>query len=256
MRKNNVKKILGEGGSITNGWLHIPNTWSAEVMASAGWDAVTVDMQHGLMDMETAIQMLQAISTTDTMPLARAGWNKPGEIMRLLDGGAYGIICPMINTREECEAFVGACKYPPQGYRSVGPTRAKVYGGSDYVDHANDELLTLAMIETVQALENIEAILSVEGLDGIFAGSGDLRLSLIAQFGHNEIQKYFESSLEKVMSACERANKTPGIWSPNIDAAEDAIKKGFRFLSISSDSMILSAQSKQLAETMKSKLKN
>ena len=102
---------MGRNVAAINGWLHIPSTWSAEVMARQGWDSLTIDMQHGLMGMETAIQMLQAVSTTDVVPMARVNWNSPGDIMKLLDAGAYGIVCPMIETREECEAFVGACRF-------------------------------------------------------------------------------------------------------------------------------------------------
>ena len=101
MRKNKVKEILKSGGTVISGWLHIPNTWTAEVMANAGYDTVAVDMQHGLMNIETAMQMMQVIGTTDAIPLARCNWNEPGSIMKLLDSGAYGIICPMVNTKEE-----------------------------------------------------------------------------------------------------------------------------------------------------------
>jgi len=155
-RKNSIKEIWRNGGAALNGWLHIPSSWSAEVMAHQGYDSLVVDLQHGLMNYETAVPMLQAIGTTDVMPLARVPWNEPGIIMKLLDAGAYGMICPMINTREECERFVGACRYFPDGYRSLGPTRAKVYGGADYAQHANQEVITMAMIETAEAVANAD----------------------------------------------------------------------------------------------------
>ena len=110
------------------GLLHIPSAWSAEIMANQGWDTLVVDMQHGMMGMETAIVMLQAIATTAAVPMARVNWNTPGDIMKLLDAGAYGIICPMIETREECEAFVGACKYPPLGNAQPGTGRGRGSG--------------------------------------------------------------------------------------------------------------------------------
>src|SRR5215813_2067648 len=141
MRENKVHSIWKSGGSALNGWLTIPSSWSAEVMANLGWDSVTIDMQHGLMDYQTALGMLQAISTTPTTPLVRVNWNEPGIIMKMLDAGAYGVICPMINSRAECEAFVGACRYHPQGYRSSGPIRATLYGGPDYHEKANDTIL-------------------------------------------------------------------------------------------------------------------
>ena len=116
MRENTLKGIWRSGGAVINGWLGIPSSVAAENMAQAGWDSLTVDLQHGLVDYSDAVRMLQAISTTSTIPLARVPWLEPGIIMKMLDAGAYGVICPMINSRAECEAFVGACRYVPQGY--------------------------------------------------------------------------------------------------------------------------------------------
>ena len=238
MRQNKLKQILRSGKTAICGWLHIPNTWTAEVMANTGWDCVTVDMQHGLHSIETAIQMMQAISTTETTPIARANWNNPGEIMRLLDGGAYGIICPMINTKEECSSFVGATKYPPLGYRSLGPTRARVYGGLDYATHANDAILTLAMAETVQAIENIEEICSVKGLDGIFIGSGDLKLSIQTAYKNKHLE-IFEKSVDTVLQECKKRNLIAGVWCASVKDAKIMIEKGFQFIALKSDSMML-----------------
>ena len=148
MRKNKIKQMMKDGKSVINGWLQIPSTVSAEVMAHQGWDSLTIDMQHGLVDYTNALPMLQTISTTDVTPLARVNWNEPGQIMKILDAGCYGIICPMVSNRNEAEKFVKACMYPPHGYRSFGPVRGLIYGGGDYADHANNEMLKFAMIET------------------------------------------------------------------------------------------------------------
>src|SRR2546430_741853 len=131
MRENRVRSIWQAGGHVVNGWLAIPSSVSAEAMAHAGWDSLTIDLQHRLVGYTSAVPMLQAISTTNVTPLARVPWNEPGIIGKLLDAGCMGIVCPMINSRQECEAFVGACRYPPMGYRSHGPTRATIYAGSD-----------------------------------------------------------------------------------------------------------------------------
>jgi 4-hydroxy-2-oxoheptanedioate aldolase len=178
MRENTIRTIWQAGGAVLNGWLSIPSSWTAELMAHQGWDSLTVDTQHGLIGYDVALPMLQAISTTSTMPLARVAWNEPAGIMKLLDAGAFGIICPMINTRAEAEAFVGACRYAPQGYRSAGPTRASIYAGADYLQQANASIITLAMIETAQAVQNVDDIMSVTGLDGIYIGPSDLAISL------------------------------------------------------------------------------
>ncbi|NDJ61959.1 MAG: 2,4-dihydroxyhept-2-ene-1,7-dioic acid aldolase [Chloroflexi bacterium] len=246
MRKNELRALLAEGGVAMNGWLHIPSTWSAELMAHAGWDSLTVDLQHGMHGLEMAIQMLQAISTTDTVPLVRVTWNDPGQIMRMLDAGAYGIICPMINTRAECEAFVGACRYPPLGYRSLGPTRARVYAGADYAEHANDEMLTLAMVETAEAVANIDAIASVPGLDGIFVGTGDLRLSLTGGIGFDSADTQVDAALDTILAACARHDRVPGLFTASADYARQMIARGFRLVTIKTDSMLLSESAQQV----------
>lgn len=251
MRQNKLKQIWESGGTILCGWLHIPNTWSAEVMANSGWDGVTVDMQHGLMNIETAMQMMQVISSTTAMPLARVNWNEPGSIMKLLDSGAYGIICPMINTGAECEAFVGACRYPPLGYRSFGPTRGRIYGGPDYGDHANETIVTIAMIETKEAVENIDAILSVKSLDAIFIGSGDLKLSLTGKTGHGNNPKVFEEAVNTILESCQKHQIIPGIWCANATAAKKMIDKGFRFIAVSSDSLMLANYAKEIVKELR-----
>lgn len=248
MKTNKLRKIWADDGIVVNGWLHIPAMWSAEVMANAGWDSITVDMQHGFHSIETAIQMMQAISTTDTIPLARVNWNEPGSIMRLLDAGAYGIICPMVNTREECEAFVGACRYPPMGYRSLGPTRARVVMGADYADHANDEILTIAMVETKESLDNLDAIASVEGLDMIFVGTGDLRLSLTGKVGFDSDDSQMDAALDKILAACEKYNLIAGLFTASPEYAAQMVKRGFRFVTVKTDSMILSEYAKKLVD--------
>jgi 4-hydroxy-2-oxoheptanedioate aldolase len=255
MRANKLKKLLKSRETVTCGWLHIPNSWTAEVMANAGWDSVAVDMQHGLHSIETAIQMMQGICTTDTVPLARVSWNSPGEIMRLLDGGAYGIICPMVNNKKECEAFVGACKYPPFGYRSFGPTRARVYAGADYGEYANDEILTLAMVETTEAVKNINEICTVEGLDGIFIGSGDLKLSIKATT-KNYSSELFDQAIETILKECKKSGLVPGIWCANTEDAKEMIEKGFKFIALKSDSMMLSQYSKEQSTALKNIIKN
>jgi len=133
--------MMKDGKPVINGWCAIPSTASAEAMAHQGWDSLTVDMQHGLVDYSNALPMMQTISTTDVTPLARVNWNEPGQIMKILDAGCYGIICPMVSNKKEAENFVQACMYPPDGYRSFGPVRGLIYGGADYADHANEEIL-------------------------------------------------------------------------------------------------------------------
>lgn len=246
MKPNRIRQIWRDGGVALCGWLHIPDSWSAELMAHAGWDCLTIDLQHGFHSMETAIRLLQAISTTDTVPFARVNWNEPGAIMRLLDGGAYGIICPMINTRAECEAFVGACRYPPHGYRSLGPTRARLVAGADYASHANDEIITMAMVETKEALANIDDIASTPGLDAIFIGTGDLLLSLKGRTGFDTDDPHIDAALDTVLAACQRHGVVTGLFTASPAYARAMARRGFRFIAVKTDSMILSESAAQL----------
>ena len=177
MSHKTVKQTIDPNQININAWLAIPNSWTAEMVARAGYDIVTIDMQHGLIDYQVALSMLQAISSTNVPALVRVPWNDPGILMKVLDAGAAGVICPMINTKEEAEQFIGACRYPPLGYRSYGPLRA-INLDRDYFKTANSKIIVLAMIETKQALENIDEIISVEGIDGFYIGTMDLSISL------------------------------------------------------------------------------
>ena len=141
----NIKnKILNEKKILINGWLSIPNSFTAEAMSKMGWDSITIDMQHGLNDYSSSISMLQAISHKEVFPFVRVPWSEPGIIMKMLDLGALGIISPMINNKKECENFVSYCNYPPIGERSFGPMRAQLVYGSDYFSKANENILSFA----------------------------------------------------------------------------------------------------------------
>ena len=178
MRENRLRTLWNQDRAAVNGWLAVPDSFSAEVMAHQGWDTLTIDMQHGVIDYQRMVTMLQAISTTPTVPVVRVPWLEPGIIMKTLDAGAYGVICPMVNTREEAQRLVSYTHYAPMGSRSFGPVRANLYGGPDYATEANRTVVAFAMIETAQALDNLDAILSVEGLDAIYIGPSDLSLAL------------------------------------------------------------------------------
>ena len=153
-----------EGGVCINAWLSIPNFFIAEAFGKMGWDAITIDMQHGQSDYSSSIPMLQALSSSASTPMVRVPWYEPGIIMRMLDLGVLGIIAPMINTKKDCEKFVSYCYYPPIGQRSFGPMRAQLIHGSNYFEKANQNILSFAMIETQQAVDNLDEILSVPNL--------------------------------------------------------------------------------------------
>ena len=178
---NRVKQSWNEGKATVNGWLAIPAGFSAEVMAQAGWDSLTVDLQHGVQDYLSMVHCFQAMQHHPVLPMVRVPWNEPGIIGKVLDAGAYGVICPMINTVDDAQKFISYCKYPPKGARSNGPIRAGIYGvvgpGGGYQATANDEIVLLPMMETKTAVENMEAILDVQGIDGVYIGPSDLGFS-------------------------------------------------------------------------------
>ncbi|MCB8942336.1 MAG: 2,4-dihydroxyhept-2-ene-1,7-dioic acid aldolase [Ardenticatenaceae bacterium] len=251
MRENRLRQIWQTGGTALNGWLHIASSYAAETMAHAGWDSLTIDMQHGPVGFESAVSMLQAISTTATVPLARVPWNEPGVIMRMLDAGCYAIICPMINSRAECEAFVGACHYPPHGYRSHGPNRAKLYGGSDYASQANETVVTMAMIETAAAMQNLDDILTTPGLDAIYVGPADLSRSLGGPPDGDLNKPLVADSLDRILAACQQHGIVPGIHTGSAQFANQMVAKGFQFVTVSSDAGLLSAKASEVITAVK-----
>jgi len=176
MPKNKLKDIWAAGQPALNGWCSIGNPFTAEIMAAAGYDSVTVDMQHGALDYASVLPMFQAMRGSGVVPMARVPWLDPGQIMKALDAGALGIICPMVNSRDEAEEFVRYMRYPPLGQRSFGPTRANIAYGGYAVTEANEQVLALAMIETAEGMANLEEIAATPGLDGIYVGPADLTL--------------------------------------------------------------------------------
>ena len=252
MRKNKLKEIFKSGKSAINGWLQIPNSFTAELMANQNWDSLTLDMQHGVIDYPNAVGMLQAISTTQVVPMARVNWNEPGQIMKILDAGAYGIICPMVSNMKEAENFVNACMYPPKGYRSYGPIRGLVYGGPDYSDEANKEILKFAMIETKESLENLDEIMKTPGLDGIYIGPADLSLAIGQKPSFDKPEG--DPVYEVIMKILEHAKKNKiiaGIQNGQPEYAEKMIKKGFQLVTIGSDQRYMTAASKSALGKLK-----
>lgn len=251
MPPNKLKQLWQAGDAVVNGWLQIPSSWSAEIMAHAGYDSLTIDFQHGFTNMETALTMFQTISTTTVVPMARIPWNDPAWAQRLLDAGAYGLICPMVNTRAECEQFVGACRYHPDGYRSKGPTRPRLLFGNDYVGVANHEIITMAMIETATALENADEICSVKGLDAIYVGPGDLSLSLGGSQGMDYTEPMLVEALDTIYAACRRNGVVAGLHCGSAEYARQMISKGWQFVTVSTDGGLLQQIARKTVNTVR-----
>jgi 4-hydroxy-2-oxoheptanedioate aldolase len=251
MRKNILREIWAKGGAAINGWLAIPNTFSAETMAHQGWDCLTVDMQHGVIDYQRAVEMFTAISTTNTVPVARVPWLDPGYLMKALDGGAYAVICPMINSAEDAQKLVDWTHYPPVGARSFGPIRGLLYGGPDYPEHANDTIVTFAMIETQAGLDNLEEILRVPHLDAVYIGPSDLSLALGCRPTFDDVDKPVAEAIEFIVAKAREHGKIAGCHNGTPEYALKRIEMGFQFVTVSSDARLLASGSQGVLNTIR-----
>lgn len=235
MKRNALKTKLSKSEAIVNGWLSIPSSYLAEGAGQQGFDSVTIDMQHGMMGIESAIHMLQAISTTHAVPMVRSPSKEPETIMHLLDAGAYGVICPMISTKQDAQELVKACRYPPVGKRSFGPARGKLYGGSDYFEFANDEILVIPMIETAEGLQNIDAILAVPGIDMVYVGPNDLALDLGEKPGSELIDGETSNAISHILGRAKAAKVATGIFCSGGDMAKRRLSEGFDLVTPGND---------------------
>ncbi len=251
MQTNPLRTLWAQGKTALNGWLAIPNGFATEVMARQGWDTLTIDMQHGLIDEAAMLPMLQAIGTTPTMPIVRVPWLAPGILMKALDAGARGIICPMVNTVEDARQLVAWTHYAPQGTRSFGPIRAGLIGGADYAAQANDDIVVFAMIETAQALDNLEGILAVPGLDAIYIGPSDLSLSLGCKPVLDEVEPKAAQAIAHILARAQAHGVPAGIHNGAAAAARMRSDMGFRFVSIGSDARFLATGSQDVLTALR-----
>ncbi len=251
MRENRLRTLWREDKAVVNSWLAIGNSFSAETMAHQGWDSLTIDLQHGVIDYAQMVGMLQAISTTPTVPIVRVPWLEPGILMKALDAGAYAVICPMVNTRVDAQNLVAWTNYAPKGTRSFGPIRAAMYGGADYPTQANDTLVRFAMIETAQALDNLDSILSVEGLDAIYIGPSDLSLALGCRPVFDDVEPPVAQAIDHILARAQAHGVKAGVHNGRSDVALARIAKGFRFVTVSSDARMLAATSQSLLAEMR-----
>ncbi len=256
MIKNKILELWKKDIACINGWLSIPNSFTAEAMSKMAWDSITIDMQHGQNDYSTSISMLQAMSNSEVVPFVRVPWNDPGIIMRMLDLGVMGVIAPMINNKKQCEDFVSYCNYPPIGQRSFGPMRAQLIHGADYYDNANDHILSFAMIETKEAVENIDEILAVPNLTGVYIGPGDMSSSygLKPQFDVKEDPVF--SKIKMIVGKANESGKIAGIHNGTPQYAKEMIDLGYKFVTVSSDFRSMSAESQSIINQMRDKKEN
>lgn len=238
-----LEKVWKTGRVAVNGWLSIPSPITAEMVALQDYDTITIDLQHGLIDYQTAVSMMQAVKAAgDATIIARPPWNEPGIIMKCLDAGAWGILCPLINSRADAEALVHACHYAPQGGRSVGPVRAMMIYGADYIQRANNHVVTIAMIETRQALENVEAIASTPGLTALYIGPSDLAQSLGYPLQLDPTGADTLAAIDTIRTAAKNAGIKAGMHCMAADYARAMAERGFDFVTLGNDMRMLTAE--------------
>jgi 4-hydroxy-2-oxoheptanedioate aldolase len=244
MSLNPLRGLWEKGGAAVNGWLSIGSPFVAEIMAAQGYDSVTVDLQHGALDYGDALGMFQAMRASGVAPMARVPWLDPGAIMKALDAGAWGVICPMVSTAEDAARFVACLRYPPRGQRSFGPTRVGFAAGPDYFARANDEVIGLAMIETAEAMANLEAIVATPGLDGVYIGPADLTLGVTGGRlapGFDREEPEMVAAIDRILAAAKTAGLRAGIHCGGPDYAGAAIRRGFDLVTVANDVRLLAS---------------
>jgi 4-hydroxy-2-oxoheptanedioate aldolase len=242
MIKNGIRAGWATGKPAINGWLSTSSAFIAEVMAAQGYDSLTIDIQHGFVGYDSARPMLQAMRASGVTPMVRVPWLDPGDIMKALDAGAYGIICPMVNNREEAARFVSYLRYPPQGLRSFGPTRVVFSAGADYGQHANDEVLGFAMIETAEAMAHLDEIVTTPGLDGVYVGPADLTLGLTGRkyaTGFDREEPEMVEAIRRIVTSAHAAGIKAGLHCGTPAYAAKAIGWGYDLVTISNDVRLL-----------------
>ena len=238
------------GGTAVNGWCSIPSPVTAEILGRAGFDMVTVDLQHGLIDYQMALTLCQVLQGLPAPVLARVPWNEPGIIMKCLDAGFEGVICPMVNTEEDARRLVQSSRYAPLGGRSFGPTRANLVHGPGYAKGANSSVLVLAMIETREALGNLDAILAVEGIDGVYVGPSDLGLSLGHEPTLEPTAPEVRAAIATILARARAAGRLAGVHCGSPGMVQAMLGEGFHFASLLTDlRLFANGLASQLAAT-------
>ena len=255
MKANRIKSLWADNKPVLNGWLSIPNAFTAEILAEQGYDSITIDLQHGLIDYQAALGMLQAMRASEVAPLVRVPWLDPAAIMKVLDAGACGVICPMINTGAQAAELVSYMRYPPAGTRSFGPTRAVFSAGPNYGVEADNNVLCFAMIETAEGFNNLNEIVATPGLDGVYIGPSDLTLGLTGRkypFGFDREEPEMVDAIRTILDAAHLAGIRAALHCGGSAYAAKAVSWGFDLVTLPNDVRLLAAASgTSVADTRK-----
>jgi len=253
MNSNKVKWMLRKGEIALGTWVTIGNPEVGEILSNMGFDWLVFDTEHGPMSVETVEAMIQATSGTGIVPLVRVAENAMTPIKRALDIGAYGVVVPLVNNKEDAKKAVAYTRYPPRGVRGAGPRRCATYGlrTKEYFDWADEQILTIVQAETAEAIEKIDEIATVDGVDAIFVGPTDLTMSLgiRGQLEHPD----FIDALDKVLRASRRHGVPAGIMTYNVEQARSALQRGFTFISLATDFQLLLQGAKAMLDGVSQK---
>jgi len=250
--QNPFKRALKGGRAQIGLWSSLSSNYSVEVIAGAGFDWILLDCEHSPNDLESLLAQLQAAAPYPTHPVVRVPWNDMVNIKRVLDVGAQSLLIPYVSTAEEARAAVSYTRYPPAGVRGVaGTTRATRFGRiKDYAKRAHEEICVLVQVETQAALDNIEAICAVDGVDGVFVGPADLHASLgyTGEIANPKVKPMIDDALKRI----RKAGRAPGILTPNEADAKHWLGCGALFVAVGADVGILARGAEALAAKFKS----
>jgi 4-hydroxy-2-oxoheptanedioate aldolase len=242
---NPIREAWAEGRSAFGLWSTIPNSFSAEVMAGAGVDYVCIDQQHGLVDYSSMVSMLPAIGAAGVAPITRVPKNDFAHIGKALDGGALGVIVPLVNNAEEAARAVAACRFPPHGIRSYGPIRASSVVGSRDPEDLAGEVLCIVMVETRDGLEQVEEIAATPGLDGIYIGPADLAISLGLPPATDVTEDTHVEAVRRIREACQKHGIAAGMHSAKGEQARKHAEAGFDMVTVAADATLLSGAARR-----------
>ncbi len=257
MKKQSLKEMLTKGELSLGSWITLAHPSIAEIMAKAGFDWLAVDLEHSVITIREAEELIRIIDLAGAVPLVRLTSNDPNQIKRVMDAGSHGVIVPMVKTAEEAQRAVEAVKYPTKGTRGIGLARAQGYGTSfkEYLEWQEEQSIVIVQIEHIDAVDNIEEILSVDGVDGFIVGPYDLSgsLGIPGQFDHPDLV----SAMSKVHAVADKLNMPGGIHivEPDTEQLQLKIKEGQRFIAYSVDIRMLECACREGLSVIKSQSK-
>ena len=251
MRQNPVKRLLKEGKPVVGTWLSLGSITAARFLARMGFDYLTVDVEHSLVNVETTTHMMASIADAGCVPLVRVPSCRHDHIKRVLDNGGYGIVVPMVCTRQESQEAVSACLYPPRGNRSVGGSvHALNFDASptDYYAKVDDEVLIVVQCEHINAVRNFDSVYSVPGIDAVFVGPNDLAASMRDPSGKPPSPEVFKQTLADILAGCKRNKVAAGIHTFSLEEAKMRIEEGWQFIAVNSELKFMTDAAKKIAD--------